>query len=158
MATVVSTKTVNAAFFREIKEEDAHVRHLRDAVREACAHPVPSRQFCWRLAGLLGQFRERLAIRFLLEETFGYFDDPAAVAPGFCALAEDLASQHEGLSARVSRLVTWTYQNLRLADYESVCREVVPACLAFCETLDEHESREDALILRAFNEDIGVCD
>ena len=83
-ATATSTVSVNAAFFQEIKEVNQELWQTLAQVREVCQRPQAARIDCRGFAMLLGELRDQLALHFALEEAYGYFEDPAYVAPHFC--------------------------------------------------------------------------
>lgn len=159
VVTAKSTVTVNAAFLQEIKEVNQELwalfRAMRDAPRRSLDQPAPARRFVEEL----GQLRDLLAMHFSLEEAFGYFEDPVTAAPHLSRRADALRAEHRELYVllgqvieRAERLTVATERTDRLAD------EVFESFQTFCGRFEEHEQAENALILEAFDDDIGVGD
>ena len=158
MAIISKTVTVNAAFLLEIKEDDRRLRgllaELHKTCTEAATRPVPMA----RLAEMLVQLRDQLAMHFSLEEAYGYFDDPISAAPRLCQQADVLRQQHEELFRTLGEIAQHA---LRAADGQPSGEDstgIVSAYLDFHKQLQTHEKRENQLIQDAFNQDIGVGD
>ena len=105
MVTQQGTITVNAAFLREVKEDNAHLRELLTAVANVLAEPLPRRIRPKALAELLGRLRDQLATHFSLEEFFGYFDDALDVAPHLSERADVLRAEHGELFMQLCGIV-----------------------------------------------------
>ena len=158
-STVKRTVTLNAAFMREIKEDNERLRDLKYQL-EAVFHRdrlLGISRFA--LAELLGEFRDQLATHFALEEAFGYFDDPVVdVAPHLSEHVDALRSEHADIFQDVCRLADDADDVLRRQpDIEDFCE----LADRFCELdawLARHEADENELIMNAFNADIGVGD
>lgn len=158
MTTLTKAVTLNAAFLREIKDDNLHLRELQASLREVFRRG--------RLLGLsrhalldrLEEFRDQLAIHFALEEAYGYFDDPADAAPHLSDELDGLRSQHADLFQEVCRIADRAYDVL--GDHGSLIgfRETARMYRAFDDRFQQHEMRENELILQAFNDDIGVGD
>lgn len=158
MAIVAGTVTINPAFLMEIKEDHRELWQLLadlDALgrRWETAGVSPK-----RVADLLSQLQDRLAMHFTLEEAYGYFDDALAVAPQLSRRAETLRGEHAGLFLQLSRIVD---EAERLVHHEvpiAALGHVIEDFSAFHRALKDHESRENALVSEAFDLDVGVGD
>lgn len=156
MVTVTQTVTLAAAFMQEIKEDDQKLRLVLDRFRQ---HVMDRPLLEADLAGfaeLAMELRDRLAFRFALEEAFGYFEDPIDVAPRLSERIEELRLEHGKLYADAAQITedldaSRPLSSTRLASLQNACRE-------FLLRFDRHESRENEIMLQAFNEDIGCCD
>jgi len=110
------------------------------------------------LFDFLENYRDQLATHFALEEAFGYFDDPVDVAPHISEEVESLRSEHgdlyEAICGIVERAIDLLGESPTLAGF----RDIANWLCQFDEHFQRHESRENELIMQAFNEDIGVGD
>ncbi|MEZ6131277.1 MAG: hypothetical protein R3C59_21590 [Planctomycetaceae bacterium] len=68
MLTATHTVTVNAAFLQEIKDDDEQLRTLLEQTRQACKSLSYLDISASRLASLLAELRDQLAMHFALEE------------------------------------------------------------------------------------------
>jgi hypothetical protein len=158
MAAVTGTLAVNAAFLREIKEDNRRLHELWDEaaglLRADAPHPPAARE----VAETLAELRDQLALHFALEEAYGYYEDAIDVAPRLSELAEELRSQHGELFLELCDIVERAEQWL----YHETVRDLAPALAGrfgrFLRDLKKHESRETALIMEALNDDVGVGD
>lgn len=155
MLNASHTVTINAAFLQEIKDDDEQLQTLLQRAREMCESvlltPIPSD----RVAALLAELRDQLAMHFALEEAYGYFDDPVSVAPHLSEQAESLRMQHSELYEEIS-LLAETAQNIsrRNSDSRGI-RQVAHGFLKFNSRLQAHEKNENELIMQAYTVDIG---
>jgi len=157
MAIMVQTLTLSPAFLQEIKEDDHQLRQLLDRLRQALQIRDWGESQLRQLAKVTAQLRDRLAFHFTLEESYGYFEDPVSVAPRLCEAAEDLRSEHGRLYSHIAQVADDADGCHHAAD-EMACGELRASCRKFVRCFEEHEARENELISRAFNEDIGECD
>jgi hypothetical protein len=157
-ATATATVTLNAAFFQEIKDDNQRLQELQRELREFFAADRPLGVSRFTLIDLLAELRDLLATHFALEEAFGYFDDPIDVAPHLCERAEALRAEHSELFVQVCHLADRAADLLvehgTLAGYRHVAR----LFRDFDHRLRQHEAEETALIMLAFNSDIGAGD
>lgn len=155
---ITATVTLNAAFFQEIKDDNLRLQELQQELREVFTADRPLGVSRFTLIELLSELRDHLATHFALEEAFGYFDDPVDAAPHLCEEAERLRAQHCELFIEVCRLVDRAVD--RLSDQGTIrgYRQVAYEFHRFDAQLQEHERRENELIMRAFNNDIGIGD
>jgi hypothetical protein len=153
-----STVTVNAAFLQEIKEVNADLWKLLDDVRHLCHDPHYVRSHRRRLVLMLGTLRDQLALHFALEEAYGYFDDPVFVAPQLSHKAETLRDEHQTLYSKVCALADEVEKQYYAGRLVTVASHVVRQFMAFDELFRRHENDENELILKAYEDDIGVGD
>jgi len=160
MATVTRTLTVNAAFLQEIKEDNRQLQDLFQHTLALLNSPRSKRiqprrivrYFCW--------LRDQLALHFSLEDAYGYFEDAIEEAPRLSDEAEHLHAQHDDLFHEICELVEDAEQ---LMYHERPCgyrqqTELAVRFYRFHARFQEHETRENQLVLDAFDQDIGVGD
>lgn len=148
--------TMNVAFLREIKEDNVHFNELLEAVRLSLE--VGGEVRVRVLAELLGRLRDELETHFALEEFYGYFRDSAQKNQQVGSVASKLCQEHETLFVQLNELVE---EAERLLYKETPCRdrdEIVAGFFNFCSDLKMHEHQEMELMMRLWNEDIGVGD
>lgn len=153
-----STVTINAAFLQEIKEVNADLWDLLSETQRFCSDTHHAAAHCRELVSLLATLRDNLAMHFALEEAYGYFDDPVTVQPHLSAKADTLREQHAVLYKRIRDLAESAEQLL----YDKQLSENLPKLLdrlhGFFDQLQNHEMEENELILKAYDDDIGVGD
>lgn len=155
--TTTGTVTVNAAFLAEIKEVHYELWHLLADLRHRCQRPMAPGQ-CRLLIDKLGHLRDQLALRFALEEAYGYFDDPLDVAPQLSRRAEQLRGEHKGLYLDFCELVDHAERILYEERFAALALWIGPQFLELDARLRDHEDREKDLIYEAYDADIGVGD
>jgi Hemerythrin HHE cation binding domain len=156
MASIVQTITLAPAFMQEIKEDDRRLKQLLSDFRRLVARWPLTQPERLQLASLVSDVRDRVAFHFALEEAYGYFEDPVAVAPRLCDRVDSLCAEHGELFADICCIldVFEESESGLPADFLGV-QEM---CRGFLYRFDAHEAAENALIVQAFNEDIGVGD
>jgi hypothetical protein len=158
METLSGTTTVNAAFLREIKEDHHELRQLLREADQHLAVPRVPQGGPQRLVDLLARLRDRVAMHFSLEESFGYFDDALTVAPRLSKRAEVLRAQHQTLFLDCCGLVERAERLLYHESHHGTLRGLAEAFVAFEVRLRRHEAAENELIMQAFMEDVGGGD
>ena len=158
MVNTTAPVAVNAAFLQEIKEHNLELRRLLADIQGALAGPGSLRGQWKRFVELLGEFRDGLAMHFGLEETYGYFENPAYVAPRLSRNAQTLRTQHQRLYSEICAICEQAEQRLYREAQAGAARKTVQRFVAFCDQLREHEGREDDLIFRTFTEGIAGRD
>lgn len=156
------TVTVNAAFLREIKEDNQELRTLLADLHHRLQRPIESDE-CRSIIDRLYPLLDTLAMHFSLEEAYGYFDDPLEVAPQFSQRADRLRLEHGELYQALRDLIEWAeqmffderHQELALCFLQAV---LGPRFLKFERWLRRHEIDEQALICEAYTTDLGVGD
>ena len=155
-----SRVTINPAFLQEIKEDHRTFYRLLAAAR----HHLSQVGSYWRdrtpraMVDLLERVRDRLAMHFALEEAYGYFEDPVWTEPQISTAAQKLREEHRGLYEQLQALTERAAKVL----YHEVPRARIPRICTdferFCQHFEDHEERENELMLQALYEDVGVGD
>ena len=153
------TVTINAAFLQEIKQDNVELRDLLERSSSQLSVGSHLGSNPRTMVDTLSRLRDQLAMHFALEEAFGYFDDAVDVAPRLSARAEDLRQEHEQFFLEMCEIVERAERLLyREASPQKTRAEIAQRFSAFYSALNEHEAREQDLILEALDEDIGVGD
>lgn len=155
--TITSTVTVNAAFLQEIKEDNRELRQLLDKTGEMVARP-PQTMRPRQVVDLMQRLRDQLAMHFALEEAYGYFDDAVSAAPRLSAEAKELRGQHATMFMELCQIVERAEKLLYHEAPGTIWPRIGKDFAAWFQRLMQHERREVALVLTAFNDDIGVGD
>lgn len=146
ISTPVKAFTVNPAFLQEIKDSNLSLWHALERL-ESLHTPVDDRTKTLNLlVPLLGELRDLLALQFALEETYGYMEVPASVAPVNIHLLEDIRSQHCTLYLAVNELA----EQAEELQYRGCITEKVDSLLAEVREFElrfrDHERMETDLI------------
>ncbi len=144
---------VNAAFFREIKEDHQQLQRLLERVRHLVNEPRALPNHWKEFTLLLADLRDQLAFHFALEEAYGYFEDAVERAPRFHETAGRLRNQHADIYLLAQQIAD-NAAALPHAEAEQLAAQFV----AFDRALATHESAELRLILDAMQLDVGVGD
>jgi hypothetical protein len=160
MASANSTRTVtvNAAFLQEIKEVHDELWQLLGCLHKLVSEPMTERGTRQRLLDQLEQLRDQLALQFALEEAYGYFDDPAYVAPRLCQQAMELRAEHRHLYSEVSQVVDLAQRLHRRGPISTFQAKVAAAYAQFEARFHRHEEKENELIQEEYGDDIGCGD
>ena len=159
MSTIgMRTITVNAAFLQELKEDNHHLRSLLEIARRTLLREPPAIATPREMADLFGELRDQLAMHFSLEEAFGYFEDALDVAPRLSEQADLLKAQHQGLYMSICEIADEADQILYQETEIDLRSEICERFAEFFDQFSDHEACENALILEAFDQDIGVGD
>lgn len=154
--TLQSGLTINAAFLKEIKDDNRQLKTLWDRAGELVAHRQVASNHYSELVGLIEQLCDQLAIHFSLEEAYGYFDDAVDVAPHRSVEAQRLRAQHPGLFTQIQALSDQVARIDR-ADLEKLAKWIERFDVFQCK-FQLHEEAELNLILDSFDDDLGVGD
>lgn len=147
---------VNAAFLKDIKDDNRELKLLLDRIKPLASHRQTATNHWIELIELVGKLRDQLALHFSLEEAYGYFEEAIVGAPQLSTTAEYLRSQHSKLFERIRDLADSALE-VSPERAEHVTR-FLDAFQAFRESLEHHEEAELKLILDALDDDIGVGD
>lgn len=153
-----STLTINAAFLREIKEVNEDLWRQLAGVRDICCEETEVRGHARQLPDVLAQLRDQLAMHFALEEAYGYFEDPVAVAPRLNATAGALRDEHSSLYSSICDVLEFVEAEFYAGRLVTSAPQVVTLFGTFYDQLQSHEAKENELILKAYGDDIGVGD
>jgi hypothetical protein len=160
MSTAIATATVtlNAAFLQEIKEVNDELWSLLARIRHACSRPVALSGNCHYFVNMLLELRDQLALHFALEEAYGYFDDPVDVSPHTCYEADRLRNEHRRLYSHLSDLVERAEMILEEGQHALLTTSVPGQFILFDEALQNHEHRENELLMTMLEDEIGIGD
>lgn len=154
--TTTRRLTVNAAFLKDIKDDNRDLKTLLDRITPLCEHQQIATNHWLDLIQLFAELRDQLALHFSLEEAYGYFDEAVVSAPQLSATAECLRGQHAKLFATIRDLADRALE-VSSESPEQVTR-ILNAFNRFRESFQDHEEAELRLILDALDDDIGVGD
>lgn len=158
MATVCRTLAVNAAFLLEIKEDNRQLKDVLRTSKELLRHPCTQRSDVRQWSDTLAELRDQLSMHFALEDAYGYFEDAVMQAPRLCQRAETLHHQHIVLFLDICRIADRADRLLHQKPAAHQLHQLSDAFFAFVNQFEIHERLEDALIMAAFEDDIGVGD
>ena len=79
--------TINAAFMKDIKDDNHQLKSLLDQITPLTAHYQTAINHWPELIQLIDALRDQLALHFALEEAYGYFDDAIGTEPQLSAIA-----------------------------------------------------------------------
>ncbi|MEL6110667.1 MAG: hemerythrin domain-containing protein [Planctomycetota bacterium] len=155
-ATSASRVTVNAAFLKEIKDDNRQLKSMWDKVTPLLSHSQTAKNHWTELVEALSELRDQLAMHFSLEEAFGYFDEAIDIAPRLSMVAVSLRSEHATLFATARDLA----DSILEIDGEQVdaIGEFVARFNRFRRDFERHEEAELRLILSSFDDDLGGGD
>ena len=137
--------TINAAFLKDIKDDNRDLKLLLDTILPLAQHQQTAANHWPELIGLFADLRDQLALHFSLEEAYGYFDDAVGSAPQLSSSAEQLRSQHSPLFERMRDLADTALEIS--ADSEEKVSGLLSEFDRFRQSFEEHEEAELKLIL-----------
>lgn len=158
--------TVNAAFLKDIKEDNRDLKILMDRLL-VLTQPLEAAANHWReLIGLFADLRDQLAMHFGLEEAYGYFDQAVGADAELSILADSLRSQHAVLFEDARHLAEAAADACTgdepiegtTPEVTSAQEKVLRRFESFLQHFNSHEEAELKVILDALEQDIGVCD
>jgi hypothetical protein len=157
MATVTRTTTINAAFLKEIKEDNTDLRRQLNRTRQLLGGE-PSGIRPRELVEMLAELRDQFALHFALEEAYGYFEDAVDGAPWLHRQAEALRAEHCHLFLDLCHLEDEAEQLLYHEAPQRMLRAIARDFHDFHERFFDHESRENDLILLSVSDELGYGD
>ena len=150
--------TINVAFLKEIKSDFAFRDEL-NRVYHKLNQRSRSKITPQQASDLLVDLRDALETYFALEEFYGYFNASAIENPSVSRKADELQSAHESIFNELNAVVEKSLQIVYHEVSESVTLDDLVADLdQFCIHLADHEAAEMDLMMRLWNEDLGVGD
>jgi hypothetical protein len=155
ISTETGTLTMNVAFLQEIKSVDHELWDMLDQLRYVCSRPIDVADHCRRFVDMLMDLRDQLALHFALEEAFGYFEDPIEVAQAFSREAEKLRSEHRRLYTHLAQIVDRAEMLLEEGNRAQLASAIPGQFILFDAALLNHEERENEMLMRAMDEDLG---
>ena len=148
--------TVNAAFFREIKEDHHQLHCILDKLRQMVSSPPALANHLKEFSQRTAELRDQLAFHFTLEEAYGYFEDAIERAPRFHDLAGRLRDQHSDLYLMAEQVAeNAASASVHPVDAEQTAEQLTKMFIDFDTTLKAHENAELGLILDAMQVDVG---
>ncbi|MEM9826576.1 MAG: hemerythrin domain-containing protein [Planctomycetota bacterium] len=154
--TRTRSTTVNAAFLRDIKDDNQELKRLFDHLGSLTFHPQMAINHWDELVATMDQLVDQVAMHFALEEAYGYFDNAIEVAVQLSKRSEMLRDQHATLFEKLVDL------DRRISDLSPERPEKIAAWLKdfkhFNFEFARHEEAEIRLILSAIDDDLGVGD
>lgn len=152
----VGRLAVNAAFLKEIKEDNRQLKALWDRLVPMVEHHETAKNHWPELIAGYAELRDQLAIHFSLEEAYGYFDDAVDIAPHLSLTAESLRAQHSKLFEQIRDLADLILElNAELPEH---VKKLMRRFDTFKAQFENHEESELKLILQSFDDDLGVGD
>ncbi len=159
MATVTTaTVSVNPAFFQEIKEVNQELWQLLTRIREFISRPAAMRLARDEFIGMLSRLRDNLAMHFALEEFYGYFEEPVVVFPRLGRLADELRAEHRSLYLEAAAIADWAEKVRCHHKFSRASQRIALRLTSFLDQFEQHEFREDELIIQAYNLDSKPVD
>ncbi len=147
---------VNAAFLKDIKDDNRQLKCLFEQISQLTAHPTVASNHWSELLNLYAQLRDQLAFHFSLEEAYGYFDAAIDAEPRLSVQAESLRSEHAKLFAHIRDLTDRATETS--PEREEKVNGVLRDYKSFFNRFTAHEDAEVRLILHALEDDIGTGD
>ena len=148
--------TVNAAFLKDIKDDNRDLKILLDRIKPLAQHQQTAINHWPELIELFADLCDQLALHFSLEEAYGYFDDAIVTAPQLSTNAEYLRGQHAPMFERIRELADAALE-ISAESSEQVSR-FLDDFDKFRRVFEKHEEAELKLILDALDDDMGVGD
>lgn len=154
--TTTRRLSVNAAFLKDIKDDNRDLKILLDRIQPLAEHQQTATNHWPELVGLFADLCDQLALHFSLEEAYGYFDDAIMTAPQLSASAELLRGQHSQMFEQMRQLADLAGEIP--ADAGEKIARLLAEFEKFRRLFEKHEEAELKLILDALDDDIGVGD
>lgn len=145
---------VNAAFLKDIKDDNQDLKVLLDRIIPITHHQQTATNHWPELITLLSELRDQLALHFSLEEAYGYFDDAVFSTPELSVAAEVLRSEHPRLFGDIRDLADQVTEIS--SDRPEQVNLFIQRFDAFRHAFEMHEERELKLILDSLEDDLGV--
>jgi len=146
------TKSTTREEIEKIEEEHAELREKLGQIARALEAAEVSREV---LVALLNGLNDELLVHFSHEEHRGVFDQITAQAPRFTRQVDGLWSEHRDLLKAIGSVVDFAESGEMTRQW---WKELGSRFRALSKQLMHHESEENQLLQRAFQEDIGAND
>ncbi|MCA9212836.1 MAG: hypothetical protein KDB27_07220 [Planctomycetales bacterium] len=159
IAIKTGSLTINAAFLKEIKDDNSDLSNLIDATFDALTSQSAEKINVRALFDIMSQIRDYLAMHFALEDEFGYFDDAVDVPFQLSCQADILKAQHEQFYTEIC-LIVETAESLLHSRSQSIAMKskVIDAFKSFYVRFQDHEEAERELVFQSFQCDFGETD
>ena len=148
--------SVNAAFLKDIKDDNRELKQLLDRLTPMTSHPEIASNHWAEIGQLLSDLRDQLAFHFSLEEAYGYFDEAVETEPQLSVTAGVLRKQHTELF-ETARSLADQIVDVPGGECEKIAK-FLTKLKKFRFQFERHEEAELRLILDALSDDIGVGD
>ena len=148
--------SVNAAFLKDIKDDNRELKHLLDQLTPMTVHPEIASNHWQEITQLMSDLRDQLAFHFSLEEAYGYFDQAIESEPQLSMNAGLLRSEHTELFENVCSLADQVAEIS--AEEGKLITKFLTKLKKFRLQFERHEEAELELILDALSDEIGVGD
>ncbi|KAA1261495.1 hypothetical protein LF1_40450 [Rubripirellula obstinata] len=148
--------SVNAAFLKDIKDDNRELKHLMDQLTPMTSHPEIAVNHWGEIVGLLSDLSDQLAFHFTLEEAYGYFDHAIETEPQLSMTAGLLRGEHTELF-ELARSLAEEVAEVPSDETEPIAK-FLRKLKKFRNQFERHEEAELELILDALSDDIGVGD
>lgn len=137
----------------KIIQEHAALRDKLSRIHTILADPVPASD---EIEALLREFLNTLVIHFANEEDEGFFDEVVSRAPQLADQAARLGAEHRQLEHETVELSQFAAAGSPSMPW---WRELSSRCHVLSKKLMRHESEENRLMQRAFQEEVaaGFC-
>lgn len=160
--------TVNAAFLKDIKDDNRDLKILIDRLKWLTASRPIAANHWPELKRLWSDLRDQLAMHFGLEEAYGYFEHAIDPCSELSSHAESLRSQHADLFEMVRSLAE-SASDAATVDPAEVMEGRTPEVTAaqdavldrwqgFWFLFQRHEEAELKVILDSLDRDLGTGD
>jgi hypothetical protein len=145
-AGVPKTLTVNAAFMREIKEDDQQLWHILRRVRVTAARRPASEPRASELIRLMHALRSHLQFRFQLEEDYGYIESFRIQTYSFEVSARTLHAEHRTLMEQWEDVIVRAESLHQRGRWVDLATRIPLGIEVFHNQLRDHEQRELQLV------------
>jgi iron-sulfur cluster repair protein YtfE (RIC family) len=147
--------TINAAFLQEIKQDNVQFRDIVHEITSFVQIGAYLKSDTSVLVKHIKELRDQLATHFALEETYGYFACPLNVPPELSQRVERVRAEHDEIRIELTDILNQALQLNPVSAAGGRQTIVLNRLRHLLERLDAHERRENELIQRAFNDDVG---
>ncbi|QDU04468.1 hypothetical protein V6x_41960 [Gimesia chilikensis] len=139
--------SINAAFLKEIKDDNLKLYSLLENLRAFCSVDASLILNPEAFSMLVNDFRDQLAMHFTLEETFGYLDLADEVDEIICTKSDRLRKQHIDLYLEIASIADAVQDALYPELNENAYAKQVSRLNDFYHAFQNHEALEFDLIM-----------
>jgi hemerythrin-like domain-containing protein len=151
--------TTNVSIANQLKKEHAYIDEITRKIEKLVAAVKPQRRALqWSSALLenLSSLREHLEKHFEFEETGGFMEEVIKALPNISPQVEALHRDHEILAYEINDL--YRRAERLILDNGPTTREIGEDIKHFLHSLRAHETKENAMVLHVFLDDVGMID
>lgn len=146
--------SINAAFLKEIKDDNLQLYSLLENLKTYCMVDDPLNLDPERFCLLTADLRDQLAMHFTLEETFGYLDLAVEVNEVISSESDRLKKQHNNLYLEIAAIAEEVHDAVFPDLNENQYADQVNRFKAFSHAFQNHEAAEFDLIMSASYENL----